>query len=238
MKIIPAIDIIGGQCVRLVQGSYDSKKIYHKNPVEQAKIFEDHGIRHLHLVDLDGAKSNTIVHYKILEKIARQTQLQIDFGGGIKNDTAIRLAFDSGAHQVTCGSVAITHPECVYSWLEEFGPHRIILGADAKKRKIMTHGWSASSDEDVVDYIRGFVSMGIEYVICTDIDKDGMLEGCAVDLYKEILSQMKVRLMASGGISSVSDLEKLKTAGCDGAIIGKAFYEGKISFADLKPYLP
>jgi phosphoribosylformimino-5-aminoimidazole carboxamide ribotide isomerase len=237
MKIIPAIDIIGGQCVRLVQGSYDSKKIYHKNPVEQAKIFEDHGIRHLHLVDLDGAKSDTVVHHKILSDIARQTQLHIDFGGGIKNDQAIRMAFESGAHQVTCGSIAATHPERVFSWLQEFGPEKIILGADAKKRKIMTHGWYDSTDMDVVEYIRGYTLKGIKYVICTDIDKDGMLEGCAEDLYEEILQQTTARLIASGGVSSLSDIENLKRIGCEGVIIGKALYEGKITMADLIPFI-
>lgn len=237
MRIIPAIDIIDGKCVRLTQGAYNSKIVYNENPVEVAKKFEDYGIQYLHLVDLDGAKAQNIINHKIISDIATQTHLKIDFGGGIKSDEALKIAFDNGAHQITCGSIAVKNPELVASWISVYGPQKIILGADAKDRKIMTQGWTNPSDLDVVDFILSFQSKGIDYVICTDISKDGMMEGCAFDLYQEILDKTSVKLIASGGVSTLEDLYRLKELSCEGAIIGKALYEGKISLASLRHFI-
>jgi len=237
MRIIPAIDIIEGKCVRLTQGAYDSKKIYNENPLEVAKNFEQHGIQYLHLVDLDGAKAQNVVNHKILYQIATQTDLKIDFGGGIKTDDAIRIAFENGAHQITGGSIAVKNPELFTSWLQQYGTHKIILGADAKDRKIMTHGWLNGSDIDVIDFINQYHQKGIEYVICTDIEKDGMMSGCSEDLYLEILQKTPIKLIASGGITTIDDVYKVQEIGCEGAIIGKALYEGSIKLSELKPFL-
>ena len=234
MRIIPAIDIIDGKCVRLSQGDYDTKKIYNENPLEVAKEFEDYGIEYLHLVDLDGAKSKQIINYKILELIASKTNLKVDFGGGIKADDDIRIAFECGANQITGGSIAVQNPTLFQEWISQFGSDKIILGADAKDRKIATHGWLETSELDVIDFIKEYKAKGIDYVICTDIAKDGMLQGTSNELYTEILAAADVKLIASGGVSSIKDLIKVKELGCEGAILGKAIYEGRILLKDLK----
>jgi len=234
MRLIPAIDIIEGKCVRLTKGDYNTQKVYNKNPLEVAKAFEDSGIKHLHLVDLDGAKSQHIVNYKVLEIICTKTNLKVDFGGGLKSDEDLRNAFESGANQVTGGSIAVKSPEIFKGWIKNYGNNRIILGADAKDRKIATSGWLHTSEFDVVDFIKQYEQEGIKYVICTDISKDGMLQGTSNTLYKEIIKETQVNLIASGGVSSIKDLEILKELGCEGAIIGKAIYEGKITLKELK----
>ncbi|HCC93963.1 MAG TPA: 1-(5-phosphoribosyl)-5-[(5-phosphoribosylamino)methylideneamino]imidazole-4-carboxamide isomerase [Flavobacteriaceae bacterium] len=231
MRIIPAIDIIDGKCVRLSQGDYDTKKIYNENPLEVAKEFEDYGIEYLHLVDLDGAKSKQIINYKTLELITSKTNLKVDFGGGIKANDDIRIAFECGANQITGGSIAVQNPTLFQEWISQYGSDKIILGADAKDRKIATHGWLETSELDVIDFIQEYKTKGIEYVICTDIAKDGMLQGTSNELYAEILAASDVKLIASGGVSSIDDLIKVKELGCEGAILGKAIYEGRI---DLK----
>lgn len=233
MRIIPAIDIIGGKCVRLTKGDYSTKKIYSENPLDMAKMFEDNGIRYLHVVDLDGAKAKQIVNYKTLELLASQTNLQIDFGGGIKSENDIKTAFQCGAKQITVGSVAAQNPVLMLDWLAKYGSDKIILGADCKNRMVATNGWLQSSDLDVVDFIKEYTSQGVVYSIVTDIDKDGMLEGPAFGLYKEILNKTGTRLIASGGITTVDDVLKLKNRGCEGAIIGKAIYEGTINLKQL-----
>ncbi|MCG8803060.1 1-(5-phosphoribosyl)-5-[(5-phosphoribosylamino)methylideneamino]imidazole-4-carboxamide isomerase [Tenacibaculum finnmarkense] len=234
MRIIPAIDIIEGKCVRLTKGDYATKKIYNENPVEVAKEFEDNGIEYLHLVDLDGAKSQHIVNYKILEQIASKTNLKIDFGGGLKSNDDLRIAFNSGATQITGGSIAVKNPEIFTGWLTKYGADKIILGADCINRKIATHGWLETSQVDVVDFIKEYEKIGIKNTICTDVAKDGMLQGASVDLYKEILSKSDVNLIASGGVASIDDLIQLKEIGCEGAILGKAIYEGYISLKELQ----
>ncbi|MDM1062745.1 1-(5-phosphoribosyl)-5-[(5-phosphoribosylamino)methylideneamino]imidazole-4-carboxamide isomerase [Empedobacter falsenii] len=234
MRIIPAIDIIDGKCVRLSQGDYDTKKIYNENPLEVAKEFEDYGIEYLHLVDLDGAKSKQIINYKTLELITSKTNLKVDFGGGIKANDDIRIAFECGANQITGGSIAVQNPTLFQEWISQYGSDKIILGADAKDRKIATHGWLETSELDVIDFIQEYKTKGIEYVICTDIAKDGMLQGTSNELYTEILAASDVKLIASGGVSSIDDLIKVKELGCEGAILGKAIYEGRIDLKDLK----
>lgn len=237
MRIIPAIDIIDGKCVRLSQGDYDTKKIYNENPLEVAKEFEDHGIEYLHLVDLDGAKSKQIINYKTLELIATKTSLKIDFGGGIKSNDDIRIAFECGANQITGGSIAVQNPTLFEEWIAQYGSEKIILGADAKDRKIATQGWLETSELDVIDFISTYKTKGIDYVICTDIAKDGMLQGTSNELYQEILDKTKVKLIASGGVSSINDLIKVKELGCEGAILGKAIYEGRISLKELRMFI-
>lgn len=238
MRIIPAIDIIDGKCVRLSKGDYDTKIIYNENPLEVAKSFEAHGIEYLHLVDLDGAKSSKIVNYKILEQIATQTSLQIDFGGGLKSDDDLRIAFESGASQITGGSIAVKNKAIFEKWISEYGSDKIILGADAKDEKIAVSGWLEDSDEDLIPFIQDYQTKGIQYVICTDIAKDGMLEGPSFDLYGKILSQADgVKLIASGGISTFDELPKLAHLGCEGTIIGKAIYEGRITLKQLEGYI-
>ncbi len=233
MRIIPAIDIIGGKCVRLTQGDYDRQRIYNEDPLEVAKAFEAHGLQYLHLVDLDGARSQRIVNYRVLERIAAKTHLRIDFGGGIKRDEDVRIALASGAAQVTGGSIAAKDPEQFERWIRQFGPEVIILGADCRDRKIAVQGWAESTELDVLDYILGYQKKGIQYVVCTDIARDGMLEGPAVALYQEISEKATVRLIASGGVSSMDDLHRLAEAGCEGAIVGKAIYENRISLQKL-----
>lgn len=237
MKIIPAIDIINGKCVRLSKGDYSTVKVYNENPLEVAKEFEASGIQFLHLVDLDGAKSRHIVNHKILEDIARETTLQIDFGGGLKSLEDIQTAFNSGAEQITIGSIAVQDPSFCFDLISRFGPEKIILGADCKNRKIKTSGWLEESDRDVIDFILQYQQKGIQQVICTDIAKDGMLEGPSTDLYKDILDQISVQLVASGGISNIEDVHTMKAIGCSGTIIGKAIYEGKISLDELKNFI-
>ncbi len=233
MRIIIAIDIIGGRCVRLSRGEFSTAKVYSGNPVEVARQIEDNGLKYIHLVDLDGALNKKVVNYRLLEKIASATNLEIDFGGGIRSDDDVKIAFNSGAKQVTCGSVAVSDPALVLKWLEGYGTEKIILGADSKDRKIATEGWLESSDRDIINFISGYRSKGITYTICTDIDKDGMLGGPATDLYKEIVEIPGIRLIASGGISSVDQIGELDSAGCEGAIIGKALYEGLLNLKEL-----
>lgn len=234
MKIIPAIDIIDGQCVRLQQGDYQQKTIYSKNPIEVALNFQDQGITHVHLVDLDGAKSKQIVNYKVLNKIASCTQLKIDFGGGIKRDEDLKIAFENGAQQVTLGSIAVSNPTQVLDFLETYGADKLILGADCKNNKIQTQGWLESSDLDVVEFVQHYVQNGFREVISTDISKDGMLEGPSYGLYAQLLKTTKARVIASGGVSCIQDVYKLKDLGCSGVIIGKALYEGKITLKELR----
>ncbi|AUC15016.1 1-(5-phosphoribosyl)-5-[(5-phosphoribosylamino)methylideneamino]imidazole-4-carboxamide isomerase [Tenacibaculum sp. SZ-18] len=237
MRIIPAIDIIEGKCVRLTKGDYNTKKIYNENPLEVAKQFEDAGIEYLHVVDLDGAKSKHIVNHKVLEQIASKTNLKIDFGGGLKSDEDAKIAFESGANQITGGSIAVKNPDIFINWLKNYGSERIILGADSKNRKVATHGWMQTSVVDVVEFIIDYEEIGVEYVICTDVAKDGMLEGTSNDLYKEILESTKVKLIASGGVSNLDDLFKVQELGCEGVIVGKAIYENKISLKELEQFI-
>ncbi|MBL3549116.1 1-(5-phosphoribosyl)-5-[(5-phosphoribosylamino)methylideneamino]imidazole-4-carboxamide isomerase [Chryseobacterium sp. KMC2] len=237
MKIIPAIDIIDGKCVRLSKGDYTTKKIYNENPVEVAKEFENFGIRYLHLVDLDGAKSKHIVNRKVLEDIAGATSLHIDFGGGLKTQEDIETAFSSGAQQITLGSIAVQDPEFCFGMIEKYGTEKIILGADCDNRKIKTSGWQEESDKDIIDFMLQYQKKGIQHVICTDIAKDGMLEGPSTGLYIEILYKTGIQLTASGGISGIKDVYKMKDIGCSGTIIGKAIYEGKISLQQLQNFI-
>ncbi len=233
MRIIPAIDIINGKCVRLTKGDYSTKKIYNKNPLEVAKEFETYGIKYLHLVDLDGAKSKHIVNYKVLFEITNNTNLIVDFGGGLKSNEDLKIAFENGASQITGGSIATNNPSLFMEWLSTYGSKKIILGADCNNRKIATNGWLESSETDVIDFIKDYESKGVKYVICTDISKDGMLQGTSNILYTEIIDKTNIQLIASGGVSSIQDLEKLKLIGCEGAIIGKAIYEQKITLKEL-----
>ena len=234
MRIIPAIDIIDGKCVRLSKGDYETKKIYNENPVEVAKEFEDFGIQYLHLVDLDGAKAKKIINQKVIENIAKNTNLIIDFGGGIRSEEDLQKAFNSGAKKVTLGSVAVVNPELCLAWLEKFGAEKLILGADCLNRKIKTSGWLENSETDVVDFIKEYQKKGFREVVCTDISKDGMLQGPSTALYQEIIENSTIELIASGGISNIEDVQKMKKIGCTGTIIGKAIYEGRISLEDLR----
>ena len=237
MRIIPAIDIIEGKCVRLTKGDYQTQKIYNENPVEVAKAFADHGIEYLHLVDLDGAKSNHIVNHKVLENIAGQTPLAIDFGGGLKTDQDVKIAFESGANQVTAGSIAVKQPEVFLKWLATYGPEKIILGADVKGEFIATNGWLETSKLKLFDFLSQYQARGVVYSICTDISKDGMLMGPSFDLYQQILSKTQLRLIASGGISKFEELPQLRDLGCEGTIIGKALYENRISLQQLSQFI-
>ena len=233
MKIIAAIDIINGKVVRLTKGNYDTEKIYHQQPLDVAKLFEANGIKYLHLVDLDGAKSNHIVNHKILNEIATHTALQIDFGGGIKSDKDVAMAFDNGAHQITVGSVAVTQPALFLGWLKKYGATKIILGADCINMQITTHGWQKNTAINVIEFIQRYQLANVTEVICTDVSKDGMLQGPSTALYKDIITQTNIHLIASGGIASLADIAALKTIGCHGAIIGKAIYENKISLKEI-----
>jgi len=238
MRLIPAIDIIDGKCVRLSKGDYNTKKIYNESPLEVAKEFEAHGIQHLHLVDLDGAKSKHIVNHKVLEQIASQTNLKIDFGGGLKTDEDLRIAFESGANQITGGSIAVKDADVFRSWLSKFGADKIILGADANNEKIAVSGWLEESDQELIPFVQGYQKEGVSYVICTDISKDGMLQGPSFDLYQKMLAQIpNIKLIASGGISTFDELPRLAELGCEGTIIGKAIYENRISMKQLEDYI-
>jgi phosphoribosylformimino-5-aminoimidazole carboxamide ribotide isomerase len=244
MRIIPAIDIIDGKCVRLTKGDYDTKKIYNENPLEVAKMFEASGIEYLHLVDLDGAKAKHIVNYRILEQISSKTNLKIDFGGGLKTNEDLHIAFNSGAKQVTGGSIAVKDPHTFEGWISKYGAAKIILGADSDDGKISISGWMEQSKEDVIPFIKAYQKKSIQYVICTDISKDGMLEGPSIDLYKQIIAEcsnssndQSIKLIASGGISIIDELPILKEMGCEGVIIGKAIYENRITLKQLEKYV-
>ncbi len=234
MKIIAAIDLLNGKCVRLTQGDYSTSTVYSENPLETARMFEDYGITHLHLVDLDGAKAGKVVNLKILESITSHTSLQVDFGGGIRSTEDVEKIFSSGACQVTVGSIAVEKPQFLTEWMDFFGKEKIILGADCRERKIATNGWLNESSIDVLHFIRSFELQGLGYCMLTDIAKDGMLGGPSFELYDEILKNTGVSLIASGGIACINDLHKLKDLGCAGAIVGRALYEGTINLKDLK----
>lgn len=237
MRIIPAIDIIDGKCVRLSKGDYSTQKTYNENPLEVAKAFEAHGIEHLHLVDLDGAKSKHIVNHKVLETLATKTNLKIDFGGGLKTDEDLRIAFESGAQQVTGGSIAVKQPEVFGEWISRYGAEKIILGADVKGEFIATDGWLETSDQSLFDFLAHYQAQGIVYSICTDISKDGMLQGPSFALYEKILKETQIQLIASGGISQFDELPRLAEMGCEGTIIGKAIYENRISLKQLEQFI-
>ena len=244
MRIIPAIDIIEGKCVRLTKGDYSTKKIYNENPLEIAKMFEGAGINFLHLVDLDGAKANKIINHKVLEQIASKTTLHIDFGGGLKSDKDLEIAFNAGANQITGGSIAVKNPTVFERWIAKYGTHKIILGADFYPDntggKIATNGWQEESNLALIPFIAAYQQKGIQYVICTDISKDGMLQGPSINMYKKIIDASKqntIKLIASGGISNFNELPKLAEIGCEGVIIGKAIYESKISLQQLEKYI-
>ena len=242
MRIIPAIDIIDGKCVRLTKGDYNTKKIYNENPIEVAKEFEDSGIEYLHVVDLDGAKASKIINYNVLEQIATKTNLKIDFGGGLKSDKDVEIAFNSGANQITGGSIAVKNPTIFESWISKYGAEKIILGADfypdTSGGKIATNGWQEESSLELISFITDYQKKGIQYVICTDISKDGMLQGPSFEVYSAILSSVNsLQLIASGGISTYEEIPRLAENGCEGVIIGKAIYENKISLKQLEQFI-
>ncbi|MGI6794876.1 1-(5-phosphoribosyl)-5-[(5-phosphoribosylamino)methylideneamino]imidazole-4-carboxamide isomerase [Bacteroides sp. KG68] len=238
IELIPAIDIIDGKCVRLSQGDYESKKVYNENPVEVAKELEAHGIRRLHVVDLDGAVSHHVVNYRTLERIAVNTSLIIDFGGGIKSDEDLRIAFENGAMMVTGGSIAVKNPELFCGWLQTYGPEKIILGADVKDRKIAVNGWKDESECELFPFLKEYVETSVRKVICTDISCDGMLQGPSTTLYREVLEQYPgLFLIASGGVSRADDIRELEVAGVPAVIFGKALYEGRITLKELENFL-
>lgn len=237
MFIIPAIDIIDGKCVRLTQGDYNQKKVYNEDPLEVAQAFEDAGIQRLHLVDLDGAKAKTIINYKVLERIAAKTQLHIDFGGGLKSDEDLRIAFESGARQITGGTIAVKTPDTFLRWLEQYGADKIILGADFKDGHIAVSGWQEGSDRELFEFLQSYVAEGIRYTISTDVSKDGLLQGSAVSTYEKIRTELPdLQLIASGGITTLPELERLAEIDCYGAIVGKAIYEGHITLKELEKF--
>lgn len=238
IELIPAIDLIDGKCVRLTKGDYDSKKIYNEDPVQQAKEFEALGFKRLHIVDLDGAKSHHIVNDAVLRAITSATSLTVDFGGGIKTQEDISKAFEAGAHLVTIGSIAVTNPDLFISWLKEFGPERIILGADVRNGKISINGWKEDSTEDLLPFLKTYIEHGVKNILCTEISKDGTLAGPATELYKSIMAAYpEVHLIASGGVSSNNDIVSLNEAGIPAVVFGKAFYEGRIDMESLSKML-
>lgn len=238
MEIIPAIDIIDGKCVRLTQGDYAQKKVYSKHPLEVAKQFEDAGLRRLHLVDLDGARLKAVRNWKVLEVLAARTSLQIDFGGGIATEKDVQIVFDSGAVLATVGSIAVKNEYEFVKWLLIFGAHRFMLGADVKDQQIVIHGWTETTQLSVFDFIKKYMEKGVQQVFCTDVSKDGKLEGPSLELYRQIRERFpKLHFIASGGVSSVDDLQALEEIGCSGAIVGKAIYENRVSLADLKKFV-
>ncbi|MGN0214305.1 MAG: 1-(5-phosphoribosyl)-5-[(5-phosphoribosylamino)methylideneamino]imidazole-4-carboxamide isomerase [Muribaculaceae bacterium] len=237
IEIVPAIDIIDGKCVRLTKGDYNRQKVYSGSPVDVAKSFEDCGCTSLHMVDLDGAKSKHIVNYKVLEQVASHTSLHIDFGGGLKSDDDLRIAFECGAEMITGGSVAVKNPEMFEHWLMKFGPEKIILGADSRDGMISTDGWLENSDCELVSFVKRYASKGIKRVISTDINRDGMMKGPAVDLYRQVLAEVPdITLIASGGVSKLDDVMALDEIGIPAVIVGKAIYENGISLADLSRF--
>lgn len=234
IELIPAIDIIDGKCVRLTKGDYNNKKIYNENPITVAQDFEKQGFRRLHIVDLDGAKSNHIVNVDILKRITSETNLIVDFGGGIKTDNDIELAFENGASMVTIGSIAVTQPKLFVSWIDKYGPERIILGADVRNGKISINGWKEDSTEELLPFLKYYIDKGINKVLCTDISKDGMLQGTAIELYKNVMKEYpSLQLIASGGVSCLSDIIELEKNGIPAVVFGKAIYEGKINLNEL-----
>lgn len=238
IELIPAIDIIDGKCVRLSQGDYSSQRVYHTHPVEVAKEFESYGIKRLHVVDLDGAASHHVVNYRVLEQIASRTSLVIDFGGGIKSDEDLVIAFDNGAQMVTLGSVAVKEPELFCRWLSQYGNEKIILGADVKNEKIAIAGWKEESTLELIPFLEDYQKKGVSKVLCTDISRDGMLKGPATELYQEIMAAYPdLYLIASGGVSCMDDILKLHEAGIPAVVVGKALYEGRISIKELSRYL-
>lgn len=237
MQIIPAIDIIDGKCVRLTEGDYSQKKIYNEHPLEVAKQFEDVGLSRLHLVDLDGAKEGSVKNWKVLETIAGKTSLIIDFGGGIKKENDVEIVFNSGAALATVGSIAVKDETEFVKWLLIFGADKFLLGADVKEEKIAINGWQKKTDIGIYDFIEKYINNGVKQIFCTDVSKDGKLEGPAIELYKNIIQKFpELYFIASGGVSSIKDLVDLELIGCKAAIIGKAIYEGRIKVADLKNY--
>lgn len=238
IELVPAIDMIEGKCVRLTQGDYDTQKIYNESPLEVAKQFQDAGVTRLHMVDLDGAKAGHIVNYRMLEKVASHTDLSIDFGGGLKSDDDLHIAFDCGAQMVTGGSIAVKNPDLFLSWITRYGSERIILGADAKEKKIAISGWKEGTAIDLIPFIKDYQSKGISKVICTDIARDGMLQGPAVKLYQEMQQEMPgLYVIASGGVSSMEDIERLEEANIPAVIFGKAIYEGQISLKEIETFI-
>ena len=234
IELIPAIDIIGGQCVRLTKGDYDQKTVYRDSPAEVAKEFEKIGFKRLHVVDLDGAKSKHIVNSEVLRHITTDTQLIVDFGGGIKTDEDIEKAFAAGASMVTIGSIAVTAPELFMGWLEKYGAERIILGADVRHGKISINGWKEDSSEDLLPFLKKYIDAGVRNVLCTEISKDGTLSGPAIELYQSMMAAYpELHLIASGGVSSIDDIKALETAGIPAVVFGKAIYEGKINLNEL-----
>lgn len=237
MEIIPAIDVIDGKCVRLTEGDYAQKTVYNEHPLEVAKQFEGIGLNRLHLVDLDGAKAGKVTNWKVLEQIASKTSLQIDFGGGIKKEEDLKVVFSSGAAYATIGSMAVKQPEVFAAWLQAYDPSKFLLGADVKQQKIVVSGWLEKTDIDVLDFINDYLSKGVHQIFCTDVSKDGKLEGPSTDLYRSILEKYpNLFFIASGGVSSLNDLEDLVEIGCAGAIVGKAIYENRISLKDLSRF--
>lgn len=238
IELVPAIDMIEGKCVRLTQGDYDTQKIYNESPLEVAKQFQDAGVTRLHMVDLDGAKAGHIVNYQMLEKVASHTDLSIDFGGGLKSDDDLHIAFDCGVQMVTGGSIAVKNPDLFLSWITRYGSERIILGADAKEKEIAISGWKEGTAIDLIPFIKDYQSKGISKVICTDIARDGMLQGPAVKLYQEMQQEMPgLYVIASGGVSSMGDIERLEEANIPAVIFGKAIYEGRISLKEIETFI-
>ena len=238
ITIIPAIDVIDGQCVRLTRGAFDSKKVYDSNPVHVARQFEEAGIKRLHMVDLDGARKKQIVNWRVLQSVAEGTNLQIDFGGGVQSDEDIKRAFECGARQITAGSIAVKNKALVQSWLQRFGNDKLILGSDVRDGKIAVSGWQNTTEIKLIDFLKEYRELGFKETICTDIAFDGTLEGPAFELYKTIKSEIPdLKLIASGGVCQIDDVAQLNEAGIDGVIIGKAIYEGRIKLEELKPFL-
>lgn len=234
MEIIPAIDIIDGKCVRLTEGDYSQKTVYNENPLEVAKSFEDAGVTRLHLVDLDGAKAGKVTNWKVLESIAKNTQLVIDFGGGIKHESDLKIVFDSGAAFATIGSLAVKDPDLFETWLKEYGENRFLLGADVKGENIAIGGWLETTNENIIEFIQKYISKGVTQLFCTDISKDGKLEGPSIELYKKIIQHFpELYFIASGGVSSMQDIHELRIIGCSGVIVGKAIYEGRVKISEL-----
>lgn len=238
IQIRPAIDIIDGKCVRLTRGSYSAKTVYSQDPVDVARSFEDAGLSHLHLVDLDGAKAAHIVNRDILEKIAKSTDLKIDFGGGLKSDADIQIAFDCGASQVTVGSIAAKQPEMFQRWIKKYGGDKVVLSADVRHGFIAVNGWEEITRIGLFAYVKDYLAKGVNTVICTDISRDGLMQGCSIDMYKQLRAQFpKMKLIASGGVNSIQEIRDLQLLGVHGVVLGKSVYEGHIKLIDLSEFI-